>query len=411
MRRHLLVTNDFPPKVGGIQKYLWELWRRLDPVELRGADRPLGSRRTPTSIAAQAARGVRIERVPESILFFPTPARSAPSAAASTTSASTRPARSRAARSDCSGPRLGRALRRDPARRRGHRSRPPARCPAGPGPRAAGRRARRLGRRVPGRRGAPGRAGHDRRRSSRSRPAVDTDRLRAPRRRAAGRPGAGWACPPTARWWPASAGSSRARAWTCSIEAAGRLAPSYPDLTVAIAGGGREPSGCAARPPEPGAPVDVLGRVERRGPGRAPRRGRRLRHGLSQPLVGLEQEGFGIVFLEAAAAGVPQVAGDSGGAAEAVLDGVTGLVVRRPEDPGAVAAGPAPAAGRPGRAPPDGRGPPGPCARHPSTTTGSLLGWPRPWPKWQADAAPAPGAAGQDRDRHEERWRNRPRST
>ena len=28
---HLLVTNDFPPKVGGIQVYLWELWRRLDP--------------------------------------------------------------------------------------------------------------------------------------------------------------------------------------------------------------------------------------------------------------------------------------------------------------------------------------------------------------------------------------------
>ena len=29
MTRHLLVTNDFPPKVGGIQNYLWELWRRL----------------------------------------------------------------------------------------------------------------------------------------------------------------------------------------------------------------------------------------------------------------------------------------------------------------------------------------------------------------------------------------------
>ena len=28
---HLLVTNDFPPKVGGIQAYLWELWSRLDP--------------------------------------------------------------------------------------------------------------------------------------------------------------------------------------------------------------------------------------------------------------------------------------------------------------------------------------------------------------------------------------------
>jgi phosphatidylinositol alpha-1,6-mannosyltransferase len=54
--------------------------------------------------------------------------------------------------------------------------------------------------------------------------------------------------------------------------------------------------------------------------------------------LGLEQEGFGIVFLEAAACGVPQVAGDSGGAADAVADGETGLVVRRPDDPAAVAA-------------------------------------------------------------------------
>lgn len=26
---HLLLTNDYPPKIGGIQTYLWELWRRL----------------------------------------------------------------------------------------------------------------------------------------------------------------------------------------------------------------------------------------------------------------------------------------------------------------------------------------------------------------------------------------------
>ena len=34
---------------------------------------------------------------------------------------------------------------------------------------------------------------------------------------------------------------------------------------------------------------------------------------------------------------MPQVAGDSGGAPEAVLDGETGLVVGDPADPGAVA--------------------------------------------------------------------------
>lgn len=32
--RSLLVTNDFPPKIGGIQSYLWELWRRLPPEEV-----------------------------------------------------------------------------------------------------------------------------------------------------------------------------------------------------------------------------------------------------------------------------------------------------------------------------------------------------------------------------------------
>ena len=34
MSRHLLVTNDFPPKIGGIQSYLWELWRRLPPEDV-----------------------------------------------------------------------------------------------------------------------------------------------------------------------------------------------------------------------------------------------------------------------------------------------------------------------------------------------------------------------------------------
>lgn len=45
---------------------------------------------------------------------------------------------------------------------------------------------------------------------------------------------------------------------------------------------------------------------------------------------GLEQEGFGIVFAEAAACGVPQVAGRSGGAADAVAHGQTGFIVDNP---------------------------------------------------------------------------------
>lgn len=42
---------------------------------------------------------------------------------------------------------------------------------------------------------------------------------------------------------------------------------------------------------------------------------------------GLEQEGFGVVFLEAQACGVPVIAGRSGGSPEALDDGVTGLLV------------------------------------------------------------------------------------
>ena len=46
---------------------------------------------------------------------------------------------------------------------------------------------------------------------------------------------------------------------------------------------------------------------------------------------GLEVEGFGIVFLEAAATGKPVIAGRSGGAAEAIVDGETGLLVESRE--------------------------------------------------------------------------------
>ncbi|HEX6939039.1 MAG TPA: glycosyltransferase family 4 protein [Longimicrobiales bacterium] len=50
-----------------------------------------------------------------------------------------------------------------------------------------------------------------------------------------------------------------------------------------------------------------------------------------------EVEGFGIVFCEAAAAGLPVVAGDSGGVADAVRDGETAFLVP-PRDPAATAA-------------------------------------------------------------------------
>jgi phosphatidylinositol alpha-1,6-mannosyltransferase len=53
--------------------------------------------------------------------------------------------------------------------------------------------------------------------------------------------------------------------------------------------------------------------------------------------AGMDVEGLGIVYLEASASGVPVVAGRSGGAPETVLDGETGIVVDG-WDVGAIAA-------------------------------------------------------------------------
>lgn len=52
---------------------------------------------------------------------------------------------------------------------------------------------------------------------------------------------------------------------------------------------------------------------------------------------GLEQEGFGIVFLEAQSTGVPVLVGKSGGSSDAVLSGVTGYLVERPKNTLAIA--------------------------------------------------------------------------
>jgi phosphatidylinositol alpha-1,6-mannosyltransferase len=44
-------------------------------------------------------------------------------------------------------------------------------------------------------------------------------------------------------------------------------------------------------------------------------------------LMGLEVEGLGIVYLEASSCGLPVLAGSSGGAPDAVVQNITGLVV------------------------------------------------------------------------------------
>ena len=55
-------------------------------------------------------------------------------------------------------------------------------------------------------------------------------------------------------------------------------------------------------------------------------------------MAGLEVEGLGIVYLEASACALPVLAGDSGGAPDAVAPGLTGLVVNG-RDTDEVAAG------------------------------------------------------------------------
>ena len=117
-----------------------------------------------------------------------------------------------------------------------------------------------------------------------------------------------------------------------AIRAVARLRRQRPDLVLAIAGGGRDEQRLARLADELDAPVRFLGRI--------PNDDLPSLYACADLFTmlcrnrwgGLEQEGFGIVFVEAASCGVPQVAGDSGGAAEAVADGETGLVIRDPEN-------------------------------------------------------------------------------
>lgn len=111
------------------------------------------------------------------------------------------------------------------------------------------------------------------------------------------------------------------------IRASVELAEQFPRLRVAIGGEGRDRPRLEKMARRLNAPVTFLGRV----------RDEDLSDWLaSSDLMvmdcrsrwfGLEQEGFGIVFLNAASCGVAQVAGRSGGSHEAVVDGVTGYVV------------------------------------------------------------------------------------
>lgn len=121
-----------------------------------------------------------------------------------------------------------------------------------------------------------------------------------------------------------------------AIEVLGRLAATYPDLEYLVAGDGpdRDRLGRLATAAGVADRVRWLGAVPNDDlPGLYALSDLYL--GLSRE-DGLEAEGFGIALADAAAAGVPVVAGRSGGTADAVRDGETGIRVD-PADPVAVA--------------------------------------------------------------------------
>ncbi|HEY3287092.1 MAG TPA: glycosyltransferase family 4 protein [Gemmatimonadaceae bacterium] len=113
-----------------------------------------------------------------------------------------------------------------------------------------------------------------------------------------------------------------------AIRALARLAPQHPNLRYVIVGEGPDET----RLRELARALGVDARVVFAGPMRddelpAVYAGAALYVGLSRLLPPINVEGFGISFVEAAASGVPAVAGDSGGVRSAVLDAQTGLVV------------------------------------------------------------------------------------
>jgi phosphatidylinositol alpha-1,6-mannosyltransferase len=326
--KHLLVTNDFPPKVGGIQTYLWELWRRLPPDAFEvlttayagaaawDAEQPFTIRRTrekvlwPTAPLARDIRAMADAAGAELVVFDP------------------------ALPVGMLGPRLGVPYG---VIVHGAEVTVPGRLPA------VGGMLRRVLR------------GAELVIAAGAYPAAEAER-------AGGQALPSVVVPPgvdTARFHPLTA-AERAevrrrydvaedafvvlclsrlvprKGFDVVLAAAGRLRERFPDLLVVVAGDGRDRGRLERRARTSGAVAKFLGRV--------PDEDLAAVHGCADLFAmvcrnrwhGLEQEGYGIVFVEAAACGVPQLAGASGGSAEAVLDGQTGVVVERPDDVDAV---------------------------------------------------------------------------
>lgn len=328
--KHLLVTNDFPPKIGGIQSLLWEWWRRLPPDRVTVLTTP-----HPDAAVFDAACPFRVERVREPVLLphpltvrrinalarecqadlvvldpalplgLVGPSLELPYDVIVHGAEVTVPGRLPVSRSV-----LGHVLRR-------------ARHVIAAGGYPASEAQHAAGRSLPITVVPPGVD------VERFRPLDDIERRSARRH---------FGVPEDAELVVAVSRLVPRKGFDTAIRAVARLAPSRPALQLLIGGAGRDARRLGALARELNAPVRLLGRV--------PHEDLPRLYGAADVCAmlcrnrwgGLEQEGFGIVFLEAAACGVAQLAGRSGGAAEAVAHGDTGFVIDPPDDVTAVAA-------------------------------------------------------------------------
>ena len=331
MARHLLATNDYPPKLGGIQNYLWELWRRMPSEEVC-----VLTRSHPGDAEWDGRQGHRVVRSPRQFLL---------------------PTRAMAEEiTELVAQINAELVLYDPAVPLGAVA---LRLPHPYGVILHGAEVT-----VPGR--LPGTKQLLARVLRGAEVVITAGRYSVVEaERAAGGPLPAVIVPPGVdvnRFKPLDAAQRRAarlrfgipvdapvvvsisrlvprKGMDVLIAASARLAERHPGLMLAVAGIGRDRIRLDRLIGRTGAPARLLDRVadadlpDLYGCADVFAMMCRQRWG------GLEQEGFGIVFLEAAAAGVPQLAGDSGGAAEAVEHGRTGLVVQEPSRLDSVTAG------------------------------------------------------------------------
>lgn len=323
--RHLLVTNDFPPKVGGIQQYLYELWRRLDPASFEVHTTPYAKTTAFGSVDEfDAAQNYTIRRSVEPVLLpYPWLAKRLDQAAKS----------------------FGAQLHViDPAVPlgiigpflelpyavvlHGAEVTVPGRLPVSKqvlarvldgavGVISAGEYALAEAERAVGR-------------SLQNvviPPGVDTGRFTPVDAATRQSVRARFDIPESAPFIFSVSRLVPRKGMDTLVAVASAMQRTRPDLVVCIAGGGRDSARLQKRIDSLGAPVRLLGRVSEDDKAELLGAADLFAMLCRNRWGGLEQEGFGIVFVEAAAAGTPQVAGRSGGADEAVLDGETGWVV------------------------------------------------------------------------------------